>query len=397
MYIIRRSKVEDISIFLKLAKMVNFINLPPSREIITEKIVHSRRSFIRAADPKVVQLKNTTDAIKNHGITGLGDSTERSDLFMFSLEDLESESTLGTSQLLARMGGPGNPNVSFQLIKKKYYSQSLQWGTTHTVAKMFEDETGPTEIGGLILQPSYRGHPLKLGRLLSMVRFHFIGLRRQLFADRMLAEMMAPLTSDGHNHVWDYLGRRFIHLSYEEADRFCQISREFMTSLLPKEEIQLALLPPKARAGIGQVSKETVPALKMLEKLGFMNRDYIDPFDGGPHLDCPTDDVVTVKQTFTARVHDTIAKAKCKGHGIVSTLDSDGEFLAVETPYHLDTKKRVLLPRDAVHNINADNIRIVGITPLTPPKRTSTINKSGKISKKAVKKPTKKTTRRKAP
>ena len=54
-----------------------------------------------------------------------------------------------------------------------------------------------------------------------------------------------------------------------EADKFCQYSREFMTSLLPRDEIFLTLLPPEARALIGQVGTDTAPARRMLEELGF--------------------------------------------------------------------------------------------------------------------------------
>ena len=100
--------------------------------------------------------------------------------------------------------------------------------------------------------------------------------------------MMAPISADGRNVFWEHFGRRFINLSYVEADRFCQYSREFMTSLLPHEDMYLTLLPPEARQGIAQVGKDTVPARKMLEALGFKYCGRIDPFDGGPHLEVMT-------------------------------------------------------------------------------------------------------------
>ena len=97
------------------------------------------------------------------------------------------------------MGGSGSPNVSFKLSQRHFFSQSIQTGTGHTVAELYLDESSPTEIGGLILQPSLRGHKKKLGLFLSMIRFHMIGLHRKRFADKVLAEMMAPITPDGDN------------------------------------------------------------------------------------------------------------------------------------------------------------------------------------------------------
>jgi arginine N-succinyltransferase len=274
-----------------------------------------------------------------------------------------SGAVLGTSQIISRMGGPGQPNVSFQLSRKEMFSTSLQVGATHIVAKLVLDETGPTEIGGLILQPSYRGHKMRLGRFLSLVRFHVIGLYRPMFADAVLAEMMAPITPDGHNTLWEYLGRRFINLSYTEADRFCQYSKEFMTSLLPQEEIYLTLLPPEARAVIAQVGPETVPARKMLEKLGFAYRDRIDPFDGGPHLEAQTDSIPLVRNTSRAILGEAASAAACNRHGIVSVLDGDGEFRAIETEFALEAGT-LRLARPSMKLLRVDPGVMAGYTPL---------------------------------
>src|SRR5690606_14400921 len=123
-------------------------------------------------------------------IMGFGSALTASDLFMFVLEDTESESVLGTSQIIAHMGGPGNPIVGLKLTKREFFSATLQAGHTHTVATLSLDDSAPSEIGGLILQPSYRRHKQRLGRLLSLIRFHFVALHRELFADAIVAEMM---------------------------------------------------------------------------------------------------------------------------------------------------------------------------------------------------------------
>lgn len=370
MHLIRRAKVEDCPTLLKLAKMVHFINLPPDKDIITQKVIHSRNSFLKLADakaklePEPVPRTVAGIGIERSRVRGLGTSSIDTELFMFVLEDTESGNALGTSQLLARMGGPGNPNFSFRLDRRHFFSESLQTGTTQIVATLHEDESAPTEIGGLILQPSYRGHPRKLGHFLSIVRFHFVGLHRTRFADTVLAEMMAPITADSHSLLWDFLGRRFIPLSYEEADRFCQYSREFIASMLPREPLFLALLPPAARAVIGEVGPETQPARRMLEKLGFRYHGFVDPFDGGPHLTAVTDDIPLVRETTTATLAEPVDKDRCDRFAIVSVLRRNGEFVAIHEPIAPDPHDgRIALPADAHAIFKTEPGETVGVTP----------------------------------
>ncbi len=393
MHIIRRAKIEDADTLLKLARMVHFINLPPDRDIIVEKILRSRECFKHVArgepladDPKTLRRSGTGDGLKQ--------SLSESELFVFVLEDSETGSLLGSSQLVSSMGGPGNPNVGFKISERRFFSESLHTGMTHTVATLHLDESSPTEIGGLILQPAYRAHKAKLGRLLSFVRFHFMGVYRQNFADHVLAEMMAPISDSGDNLFWDALGRRFINLSYDEADRFCQYSREFMFSLMPREDIYLSLLPPKARQGVGQVGKDTVPARKMLEKLGFEYKGVIDPFDGGPHLQAVTDDIPLVRATETVKLGKAAAQSSCKGMAIVSTLDNEGEYVALQSPF-VRKGSALCLPKEAMAALHASEGDEVACTVINPMPTLEPRNEAIKTRSTHKKKPTAKKTRRK--
>jgi arginine N-succinyltransferase len=373
MYVIRRAKVDDATTLHKLAKMVHFINLPPDKEIITQKIVHSRNSFLKTANakaepepelvPKSIAGLGPGSGDERSSVEGLGVSAANADLFVFVLEDTESGNVLGTSQTLAKMGGPGNPNFSFRLEKREFFSESLQTGTTQTVAVLREDESGPTEIGGLIIQPSFRGHPKKLGWFLSVVRFHFIGLHRAKFSDKVIAEMMAPITADSHNLLWDFLGRRFIPLSYDEADRFCQYSREFIAGLLPREPLYLSLLPPSARAVIGEVGPETRSARRMLEKLGFVYSGIVDPFDGGPHLAANTDDISIVRETVRAKAGATVRATERKRKGVVSVLKDNGEFYAIHEEFAVNRDGTLGLTRDHASALQLEPGDTVGVTP----------------------------------
>lgn len=288
---------------------------------------------------------------------------------------------IGTSQIISQISSPGQPNLSLELKRVEKFSESLQVGVSHMVAKLHLDETGPTEIGGLILQPSYRGHREKLGRFLSMVRFHFMGLHRELFSPRVLAEMMGPVTIDGQTPFWDGFTRRFINMSYEEADKFCQESKEFILSLFPREELYLTLIPPDARACVAQVGEETAPARKMLERLGFKYHNRIDPFDGGPHLECMLDQITLVNQTKCQRLAGPVKDESSKAlthFGIVSVIDEDGEFRAAHGRFGLDRAGRVILPRATMLGLSAESGMEAGYTVLS----SEVGGKAGKGTKK---------------
>jgi arginine N-succinyltransferase len=340
--------------------MVYFINLPPEERLIAAKIEHSVRCFRRLAGAP--GSAPPPKRRKGQSLSGYAAIEEDSDLFMFTIMDVDDGGVIGTSQVRPRQGGPGNPNWGFKVTEKKFHSESLGFGTTHKVGQLYGDESGPTEIGGLIIQPSHRGHRLRPGRLLSFVRFHFMGLYREAFADRVLAEMMAPVSSEGDNLFWDAFGRKFIPVKYVEADRFCQHNRKFISELLPKEEIYLTLFPLEVQNQLGVVSRETLPARRMLESLGFRYKGFIDPFDGGPHLEANTDEIVLVRETRRLKLGKPLAEADSGDPAIVSYTNDQGEFRATETPSRIE-KDTVRLSRGAMKLLEVETGDRVGFTP----------------------------------
>ncbi|MHC4991230.1 MAG: arginine N-succinyltransferase [Planctomycetota bacterium] len=341
MFVIRQATVDDASTLLKLAKMVRFINLPADPDIINAKIVRSRRSFSgQAASPRDRE-------------------------FGFVLEDAATGNVIGTSLIVGTISWPGNPNTFLEVKRRELYSEDLQSGQVHVTLQLCTDESGPSEIGGLILGPSYRGHPEHLGAQLSLVRFHYMGLHREWFADRVIAEMMGALTPDSRNALWEYLGRRFINLSYSEADTFSQHSKEFIISLFPKTEIFVSLLPAVARKLIGRVGPETEPALAMLQTLGFEYKGHIDPFDGGPQLEAVTGEIPLVKNTRRATLAEPVEEFP--EHGFISHQSSIG-FRALRCEYAQDGDV-VSIAAEAASLIHAEPGDTLGVTPL-PRRRT---------------------------
>jgi arginine N-succinyltransferase len=351
MFIIRPAHPKDLPTLLKLARMVHFINLPADSDLLSTKIRKSLASFAGKA------------------------KSDRERQFMFVLEDLETENVIGTSAVISAISWPGFPHVYLKLGRRQFVSKDLATGQVHTTLKFGIDESSPSEMGGLILAPGYRGHKEKLGALLSLVRFHFIGLHREWFSQRIIAEMMGTVTPDSHTLLWEYLGRRFINLSYKEADLFSARSKEFMLSLFPREEIFVSLLPPEARNLIGRVGDETQPALAMLQRQGFRETGTVDPFDGGPYLEANRDQIPLVLASGVKTLGHALSPAEgmASGAAIVSHEHKD-DFRAVRTRYELEGDT-LSIPADAMQALGVKAGAKVGFTPAdakldTPSKST---------------------------
>lgn len=337
MYLIRPAILDDLGILLKLARTVHFVNLPPDKDIISNKIIRSRKSF-----------------------EGEFDDNDRERIFMFCMEDTETGHVIGSSMIICCISWPGHPHTFLRVRRRELFSDDLQSGQVHLTLEFETDETGPSELGGLIIAPGYRGHPEKLGKTMSMIRFHFMGLHPDKFQERVLAELMGRISPDNRNLLWDYLGRRFINLSYKEADLFCQRSKEFMTSLFPPGEIYASLLPPEARNLIAKVGDETRPARAMLEKQGFRYEGSIDPFDGGPYLEANRDDIPLIRSTGSFSLNGTEG-----GYDRIGIVSCHGEFgfRAVRAEYRVDGGS-VGIPNEAAETIGAVLGVSIGVTPL---------------------------------
>jgi len=336
MFVVRQAVLEDGPTLLKLARMVHSNNLPPDPDAIRRRIQRSQDSFARRPIPP-------EDA-----------------LFVFVVEDTDTGHVIGSSLVAPLVGTSERPHLYLQTRKREFYSTDLQTGQVHMTLQLQRDMDGHTELGGLILTPAYRGHKAKLGFLLSLVRFNFLGLHRERFSPRLVAEMMGTLTPDSRNTLWNFLGRRFINLSYTEADRFCQHSKEFILSLFPPEEIYVSLLPPDARALIGRVGTETEPAVAMLERLGFAYHGHVDPFDGGPYLEANRDDVSLVNATREYTLADPVDIYPDDGF---ASFDGANGFRAVRTTY-AEVSGGIAIPDETAGLIGAQLGDTVGLTSL---------------------------------
>jgi arginine N-succinyltransferase len=248
--------------------------------------------------------------------------------------------------------------LAFKVRRREHYSIDLQAGQVQVTLQLVRDTSAPTEVGGLVLSTAWRGSKHRLGSLLSLSRFSLIAHRPDRFNRRMIGEIMGDLTADGRTMLWDHLGRRFINLSYEEADRFSRSSREFITSLFPEGEIYVSLLPAEARRLIGRVSPEALPAMHMLERLGFKHCDEVDPFDGGPYLEADRDDIAMLRTASSCTLQ---GESSGEGEEMLVANSSDGVFRVVRCAVQVDGNG-VRIPADAIEALEVGVGSTLGLT-----------------------------------
>lgn len=344
MFVFREALPSDEDAIFDLARHLNTLNLPPERSFIEELLQRSMTSF-----------RGTPDF----------DPGRR---FLFVLEDPEGR-VVGTSMIHAQHGDFEEPHVFFRVISEERYADLHDPLTgdhhdvhmVHTMLYLGQTYDGPTELGGLVLHPDLRGHPDKLGRLLSLARFTFIAGFRGWFRDRLLAELLPPLykgpSGATRSPLWDVLGHRFTGLTYEEADRLSRTSKDFIWRLFPSMPVHASLLPEGVREIIGKVGPNTVGAQRLLEGIGFKYSGRVDPFDGGPHLEANTDEVTIVRDTrkFMPEVAEPGQLGEETLPAIVAAMDTESpHFRAVWTRAMVvgnGTRPRLRVGREALERL----------------------------------------------
>ncbi len=260
MILLREIQDRDLDALERFAQIPGFINLPNDRDLLKERIHRASISF-RGENEDFSEGK-----------------------YIFIAEDLATRQILGTSMIASQHGTEESPHFYLQVGSEEKFSKTIQTGFIHGTLTLKTDSNGPSEIGGLVIDPQWRNSDQRVGRQIAFVRFLFLALNREKFKDRILAELLPPINKRGQAPLWEAIGRRFTNMDYWEADQLSQKDKEFILSLFPIEKIYTTFLSAEARNSIGKVGKETEPVLHMLKKIGFEYQKQVDPFDGGPHF-----------------------------------------------------------------------------------------------------------------
>jgi len=270
--ILRPIAEADLDALLALAHQLDSMNLPGDPDFLSERIALSQRSFGGA-------LGHWQDAV-----------------YMFALEDTASGRCIGTSSIIAKHGRPGQPYFWLAVTTEERRSAELGRRFVHKKLQLRSTEDGPTEIGGIVLDPAYRRHREKCGKALSIVRFAFMSWHPDHFEREVIAEMLSPFIEPGRNLLWDAFGARFTGLPYREADHLSARNKQFIADLFPRDPVYATLFPPEVQEVIGQPNETAVAALRILEKIGFRPLDHVDPFDGGPYVGAARDAITSVRE-----------------------------------------------------------------------------------------------------
>jgi arginine N-succinyltransferase len=269
---LRPVEVGDLDSLVSLARQLDSMNLPADRDFLAERIALSMRSFSGALEDW------------------------RQGIYVFVLDDTDADRCVGTSTILAKHGRPGAPYFWLAVTREERRSPELGKRFVHTRLQLRSTEDGPTEIGGLILDPAYRRHKDKCGKALSTVRFAYISLHPQRFEREVIAEMLSPFEEDGANLLWEAFGARFTGLPYREADHLSSRKKQWIADLFPRDPVYATLFPQEVQAVIGKPNETAVAALRILEKIGFRDLGQVDPFDGGPYYGAARDAITCVRE-----------------------------------------------------------------------------------------------------
>ncbi|WP_341304917.1 arginine N-succinyltransferase [Pseudomonas sp. TMP25] len=256
---------------------------------------------VRSADlPALFQLARTTGA----GLTTLpaneerlahrvswaekafsGEAARADADYLFVLEDDNGE-VVGISAVAGAVG-LREPWYNYRVGLTVSASQELSIHRQIPTLFLANDLTGNSELCSLFLRSDQRSG--LNGRLLSKARFLFIAEFRELFGDKVIAEMRGMSDEQGRSPFWESLGRHFFKMEFSQADYLTGVgNKAFIAELMPKFPLYTCFLSEDARSIIGRVHADTEPALAMLKGEGFSYQGYVDIFDAGPAIEAET-------------------------------------------------------------------------------------------------------------
>jgi arginine N-succinyltransferase len=338
--ILRPVEPDDLGDLIALAKLLDSVNLPVDREFLKDRIAHSQRTF-------------------EQRLQG-----EESGLSVFVLEDLDTRRCVGSSMILHKHGVPGSPTYWLEVSEEERRSNELGKRFVHTRLRLCSSEDGPTEIGGLILDPAYRGHPEKCGKALSVVRFAYISLHPERFEREIKAELLSPFEASGENLLWEAFGAHFTGLAYREADRISARDKRFIADLFPRDPVYATLFPQGVQDAIGQPGDGAKAALHILEKVGFHYLNQVDPFDGGPYYGAARDAISSVAERRELVLPSSIRSVDASYEGPHALLSSEGRIGFRATVVNLDEERAPIVTKECRRQLGVKGGDRVTITPL---------------------------------
>lgn len=317
-FVLREVQPRDQDELLALARELDSINLPTDPKKLGRACDRSMRSFRG-------RIRNRARAV-----------------YIFCAEEVASGRLVAASMIIGKHGTPQEPHYFLEMNADERYSHSLRKKFRHPYLRLRYSMDGPTEVGGLIVTHAMRGHPERIGKQISWVRFLYIGRHLDRFEPEVVAEMLAPMHSDHGNVFWDHYGLRVTGLSFREADILSTHDKEFIRALFPEAPLYTFLLPDPVRESIGTVGKNTLGAVRLLEQAGMRFLKQVDPFDAGPYYGAVTADLEPVQnRRMVTAIPGEPAVEKRRTY-LVGVEDGEG-FRAVRTDAEVTDSAQIVV------------------------------------------------------
>lgn len=193
---------------------------------------------------------------------------------------------MGISGIIPKLG-VDRPFYSFKRSRHSRRSSVLDLRTDYETLQLTTDFDGWTELASIFLAPEARGQGV--ARLLSLGRLCFVEAHRDLFDDRLMADIRGWVDEAGVSPFWEHVTRKFINTDFDIADRLSASDGSFIPDLMPNLPILMNLLPDVARICAGRPHEISRGAMNLLMGAGFEETELCDIFDGGPAIRCRAD------------------------------------------------------------------------------------------------------------
>lgn len=275
---VRPVAIKDLDAIYRLACDAGYgmTNLPANKPLLEEKIQRSVSSFQKSIN------------------------TPHDEIYFFVMETIDEHKIVGCAGIIALVGAQG-PFFHYKVSHEVLCSDMLALCTNHQVLYIVNDYQNMSEIGMLFLEPGERHH--LEGELLSRFRMLFITEYPQRFTPKIFACMRGVIDEKGNSPFWTHMGEKFINMSFLDINNLIiKGQAPYLTELLPKVPMQIALLPEVAQKSIANTHHDTKRAVEILKKEGFEYAQYIDLFDGGPYLELNVAHSYTAEHSKTAKV-----------------------------------------------------------------------------------------------
>jgi arginine N-succinyltransferase len=338
--ILRPVAAADLDALVALADQLDSMNLPSDRAFLSERIRRSERSFAHRLEDW------------------------RQGEYVFVLDDRAAGRVVGTSLIRAKHGTREAPFFWLEVSSEERRSAELGRRFVHTKLRMRSSSDGPTEIGGLILDPAWRHHPGKCGKALSVVRFAYMSAHPDQFEREVVAEMLSPFEADHRNLLWEAFGAKFTGLSYREADHLSARTKQFIADLFPRDPVYATLFPPAVQAVIGRAGETAQAAVRILERVGFHDLHQVDPFDGGPYYGAARDAISSVRERRELVLPGLAEDEAESADGPLVLVSAEGVLGFRATVVRADGEGHPLVPKECRDALGVSAGDRVSVTPL---------------------------------